>query len=109
MGADTRVAVVGAGISGLICARTLAENGCDVNVYEKSRGVGGRMSTRRVDDTLSFDHGAQYFTARDGRFKRYVESWIDDGLVQPWHGRIVVVEKGVIKADKTGDNWRVRS
>jgi predicted NAD/FAD-dependent oxidoreductase len=53
---------------------------------------------------LSFDHGAQYFTARDGRFKRYVQSWLDDGLVQPWNGRIVVIEKGVIKADKTGDN-----
>ena len=98
------VAVVGAGISGLICARTLADHGCDVTVYERSRGVGGRMSTRRVDESLSFDHGAQYFTARDGRFKRYVQSWVDDGLVQPWNGRIVVVEKGVIKADKTGDN-----
>ncbi len=38
------------------------------------------------------------------RFKRYVESWIDDGLVQVWDGRIVVVEKGVVKAEKTGDN-----
>ncbi|MGI9472394.1 MAG: FAD-dependent oxidoreductase [Rubripirellula sp.] len=98
------VAVIGAGISGLVCARTLADHGCEVRVYEKSRGVGGRMSTRRVDETLSFDHGAQYFTARDGRFKRYVQSWIDDGLIQSWNGRIVVVEKGVIKADKTGDN-----
>ncbi len=60
-----KVAVIGAGISGLMCARTLADHGCDVSVFEKSRGVSGRMSTRRVDDSLSFDHGAQYFTARD--------------------------------------------
>ncbi len=99
-----KVAVIGAGISGLICARTLADHGCDVDVFEKSRGVSGRMSTRRVDDRLSFDHGAQYFTARDHRFKRYVESWIHDGVVQPWDGRIVVVEKGVVKAEKAGDN-----
>lgn len=98
-----RIAVIGGGISGLICARTLADHGCDVNVYEKSRGLGGRMSTRRVNETLSFDHGAQYFTARDDRFKRYVESWVDDGLVQPWNGRLVVVNKGVITANKTGD------
>jgi hypothetical protein len=98
-----KVAVIGAGISGLICARTLADHGCEVCIFEKSRGVGGRMSTRRVGDTLSFDHGAQYFTVRDGRFKRYVQSWVDDGLVRPWNGRIVVIEKGVIKADKTGD------
>ncbi len=99
-----KVAVIGAGISGLICARTLADHGCDVAVYEKSRGVGGRMSTRRVDNILSFDHGAQYFTTRDVRFKRYVRSWVDDGLVQPWNGRIVVVENGVVKAEKTADN-----
>ena len=50
---------------------------------------------------MSFDHGAQYVTARDDRFKRYVQSWIDDKLVQRWSGRIVVVEKGTIKAEKT--------
>ncbi len=99
-----KVAVIGAGISGLMCARTLADHGCDVSVFEKSRGVSGRMSTRRVDDSLSFDHGAQYFTARDDRFKRYVESWMHDGLVQTWDGRIVVLEKGVVKAEKAGDN-----
>ncbi len=87
-----------------MCARTLADHGCDVSVFEKSRGVSGRMSTRRVNASLSFDHGAQYFTVRDDRFKRYVESWIHDGLVQTWDGRIVVVEKGVVKAEKADDN-----
>ena len=43
-----RVAVVGAGISGLICARTLLDHGLAVTVFEKSRGVGGRMATRRT-------------------------------------------------------------
>ncbi|TWU56266.1 FAD-dependent oxidoreductase [Rubripirellula reticaptiva] len=98
-----KVAVIGAGISGLTCARTLADHGCDVSVFDKSRGVSGRMSTRRLEDAISFDHGAQYFTARDGRFKRYVESWIDDGIVQRWDGRIVAVEKGVVYSEKVGD------
>ncbi len=98
----SKVAVIGAGISGLMCARTLADHGFDVTVFEKSRGVSGRMSTRRVDDNLSFDHGAQYFTARDKRFKRFVQSWIHDGLVQKWDGRIVVVENGIVKAEKRG-------
>ena len=61
------VAIVGAGIAGLVAARTLRDHGLDVRIFEKSRGVGGRMATRRTDDG-SFDHGAQYFTARDGRF-----------------------------------------
>ncbi|TWU32014.1 Deoxyribodipyrimidine photo-lyase [Novipirellula artificiosorum] len=99
-----KVAVIGAGMSGLMCARTLADHGCDVRVLEKSRGVAGRMSTRRAENNLSFDHGAQYFTARDERFKRYIQSWLDDGLIAPWNGRIVAVEKGVIKAEKSSDN-----
>ncbi|MCX6834114.1 MAG: FAD-dependent oxidoreductase, partial [candidate division Zixibacteria bacterium] len=54
-----RVAVIGAGISGLISARTFHELGFDVTVFEKSRGPGGRTATRRADPGLSFDHGAQ--------------------------------------------------
>ena len=76
-----RVAVIGAGISGLMCARTLLDHGIDVTVFEKGRGVGGRMATRRTDDGLQFDHGAQYFTVRDERFERYVDSWLQDGIV----------------------------
>lgn len=97
-----RVAVIGAGISGLMCARTLVDHGFDVRVYEKSRGVSGRMATRRVNDRWSFDHGAQYFTARDERFRRNVQSWVHDGHVRCWDGRIVVLENGVVHADKAG-------
>ncbi|MDA8744552.1 FAD-dependent oxidoreductase [Rubripirellula amarantea] len=93
---DTRVAVIGAGIGGLMAARTLMDHGIDVTVFEKSRGVGGRTATRRVQDVegLTFDHGAQYFTAKDRRFCRYVHSWIHDGVVQPWLGRIVELKVG---------------
>ena len=66
-----RVAVIGAGISGLVCARLLVEQGMEVTVFEKSRGVGGRMATRRTPEGCHFDHGAQYFTVRDERFRRY--------------------------------------
>jgi predicted NAD/FAD-dependent oxidoreductase len=53
--AQPTVAVVGAGISGLTWARTLADHGLPVTVFEKSRGVGGRMATRRSDDGVMFD------------------------------------------------------
>ena len=96
------VAVVGAGLSGLMCARTLADHGFSVTVFEKSRGAGGRMSTRRAADDLRFDHGAQYFTARDDRFRRYVDSWVHDDLVARWEGRIVVLEDGATKERKSG-------
>ncbi len=78
------VAVIGAGISGLIAARTLADHGLPVVVFDKGKSVGGRMSSRRVDGHVSFDHGAQYFTARDPRFRRYVDSWLQQGVVARW-------------------------
>ncbi len=97
-----RVAVVGAGLAGLFAARTLADHGLRVTVFEKSRGVGGRMATRRTERGLQFDHGAQYFTVRDPHFRRYVDSWQQDGLVHPWRGRIVVLDHGAVTAEKAG-------
>lgn len=86
-GKRLRVIVVGAGMSGLAAARTLSDQGHDVVVLEKSRGPGGRMSTRRKAGYL-FDHGAQYFTAGDSRFLRHVLAWQERGLVERWEARI---------------------
>lgn len=89
-----RVAIVGAGLAGLVAARTLQDHGLDVQVFEKSRGVGGRLATRRSDSGGGFDHGAQYFTVRDDRFARHVRSWIQQGLVEPWLQPIVELQPG---------------
>lgn len=86
-----RVAVLGAGISGLAAARALHDQGHRVSVFEKSRGRGGRAATRRLEG-LSIDHGAQYFTARDPRFHRVVEQWCERGLVMPWRGKLGVFD-----------------
>ena len=91
-----RVAVIGAGISGLICARTLADYGFPVTVFDKGRGLGGRAATRRVEPDLSFDHGAQYFTARDLNFARYASAWRAQGVVAEWGGRVVKLQGGSV-------------
>jgi predicted NAD/FAD-dependent oxidoreductase len=96
-----RVAVVGAGLAGLTTARVLQDQGHDVVVVEKARGPGGRMATRR-HEPWCFDHGAQYFTARDPRFLRHVEAWRERGLVEAWEGRIGVLEGGRILAAGSG-------
>jgi predicted NAD/FAD-dependent oxidoreductase len=75
--------VIGAGITGLLAARSLQAAGASVTVMEKSRGLGGRMATKRVGDAV-FDHGAQFFTATDPRFIELVEGWSKAGLVAPW-------------------------
>ncbi len=77
-------------MSGLICSRQLAARGWRVVLVDKARGPGGRMSTRRVEGT-AFDHGAQYFTARDKRFIEQVEGWVADGIVQEWTGRLAAI------------------
>ncbi len=79
----TRVAVIGAGMAGLAAARRLAAAGVEPTVFDKSRGLGGRMATRRVDD-LQFDHGAQYFTAKGPRFRALVEDWRTAGRAAEW-------------------------
>jgi renalase len=75
--------IVGAGISGLIAARTLNQEGWTVTVLDKGRGVGGRMATRRIGRG-NFDHGAQFFTVRGERFAGLVEGWLEAGVATEW-------------------------
>ncbi|TNF58884.1 MAG: FAD-dependent oxidoreductase [Burkholderiales bacterium] len=79
--ARPHVAVVGAGMAGVACARTLLQAGHPVSLFEKSRGFGGRMATRR-SEFGGFDHGTQYFTVRDTRFARALLTAQD--VVRPW-------------------------
>lgn len=81
------IAIIGAGLAGLACATSLQAAGHTIALFDKGRGPGGRMSSRRVATPLgeaSFDHGAQYFTARDPLFQAQVETWHNAGLAQPW-------------------------
>jgi renalase len=90
------VAVIGAGLAGLTAARVLHDRGRAVTVFDKGRGVGGRLSTRRAD-VGPFDHGAQYFTARDPLFRRAIEGWIAAGAAAPWAARIVRMAGGSVE------------
>ena len=78
-----KIAIIGAGMAGLSAASRLREAGADCTVFEKSRGLGGRMATRRVG-SLQFDHGAQYLTARGARFQSRLARWQAEGSVAEW-------------------------
>jgi predicted NAD/FAD-dependent oxidoreductase len=77
------VAIIGAGLAGAVCARTLADAGHAVTVFEKSGGMGGRLSTRR-SDSGSFDHGAQYLTARGAPMRELLDELTEKDAAAPW-------------------------
>ena len=77
------VAVIGAGLAGLACARRLAEAGVHARVFEAQRAPGGRLATRRFA-TASFDHGAQFLTAVDAGFIRVLEAAEAAGAAARW-------------------------
>ncbi|MBM3873879.1 MAG: hypothetical protein FJ382_09140 [Verrucomicrobia bacterium] len=82
---NRKIAIIGAGVAGLSAARVLSTSGARLVVLEKSRGVGGRMATKRVGEAV-FDTGAQFFTARADGFAADVQRWVDLGRAEPWPG-----------------------
>jgi len=88
MSTAQRIAIVGAGMAAVTCARTLVQAGHHVTVFEKSHGAGGRMSTRS-SAFGSFDHGTQYFTVRDPRFELALTTV--PGLCRRWSANTVQV------------------
>jgi renalase len=77
------IAIIGAGLAGLSCARQLHAAGLRITVFDKSRGLGGRLCTRRGNNWQA-DHGAQYFTARVPAFRQQVDDWLHAGVVVEW-------------------------
>ena len=86
-----KIAVIGAGLSGLTFASSLSSK-ADITVFEKSRGIGGRMATR-YSARYEFDHGAQYFTAKGQAFQNFLEPYIKQGVVQNWQPNLVTLTK----------------
>ncbi|NBX46609.1 MAG: FAD-binding protein [Chloroflexi bacterium] len=80
-----RAVVIGAGPAGLSAASRLALAGVDVTVLEKSRGIGGRVATRRTRDGLAFDHGAQFVTARGTSFGAFLQGASEIGCASEWN------------------------
>ena len=77
------IAIIGTGIAGLSAAHALQTAGHTVHLFDKSRGSGGRMSSKR-SEAGNLDMGAQYFTARDRRFVEEVQRWQAKGWASEW-------------------------
>lgn len=93
------VAIIGAGLAGLTCGTALKGLIKDVKIFEKSVIPGGRVATFRAGH-YEFNHGAQYFTVNNPLFWNIVSAWQTEGIVRPWDGWIVELQRGqVINSD----------
>lgn len=88
--ASPRIAIIGAGMAGLTCAHQLRQQGWSPVIFEKSRGIGGRLATRRTDSGNAYDHGAQFVTARDPAFVDLLETLQRSGAAAAWTPRLPV-------------------
>ncbi|MEQ8821332.1 MAG: FAD-dependent oxidoreductase [Sumerlaeia bacterium] len=80
-----RCLIVGAGMAGLAAARVLHDAGIEVVILEKSRGVGGRMATRRLGDPPArVDTGAQYISAKSPEFQALIDECLAAGAAKVW-------------------------
>lgn len=95
------IAIIGAGMAGTACARTLVQAGFHVTVFEQESTPGGRM-THTDTASGSFDPGVQYFTVRDPRFAHALDVTVP-GLCRPWSATTIVV------LDQTGRKVARRS
>ena len=80
----TDILIIGAGLAGLLAATDLQASGFHSIVVDKGRGVGGRLASRRIG-SATFDHGAQFITARTPRFAALLNEWQELGLVTEWY------------------------
>ncbi|WP_428030000.1 NAD(P)/FAD-dependent oxidoreductase [Ancylobacter sp.] len=95
-----RIAIIGAGISGLTLAHALRGH-AEITVFEQARGTGGRTSSRR-EGRYRFDHGAPCFTVRAPAFADWLAPLLAADVVAEWPGMVVTLHAGRL----TGPRYR---
>jgi renalase len=85
---EPKIAVIGAGITGAACSNALKKSGLNPIIFEKSRGVGGRLTTRRTDEHINFDHGVQFITGRSDKFKKMLIEFSIQDTAEVWKPRL---------------------
>ena len=93
------VVVVGAGLSGAACARTLVDGGARVRLVERGRAPGGRMASPEVHGRR-VDLGPGFVTSKDDEFGALLRDWERRGLTTPWvDGTEVLGPDGLTRKD----------
>ncbi len=96
-----RVAIIGAGLSGLVLAHRL-KSCARVALFEKSGGVGGRMATRHAG-SFHFDHGAQYFFVKTVEFREFLQPFLGSNAVSRWDADFAELDQGATVSQRRWD------
>lgn len=94
-----KVAIIGSGVSGLVAAKKLQAKFA-TTIFDKARGVGGRLSTKYNALGHQFDMGAQFFTVGDEDFNAFIAPYVSSGVLQPWLGKFISIESGKLVVDR---------
>ena len=97
--------IIGGGISGLTIATELKRNGIKSTIFDKGRGIGGRLATRRIKHSSDiegiFDYGAQHFTVTNPKFQAWVNEWLKQGIVEKWSKGFPTVDGNIENHNQT--------
>ena len=84
------IAIIGAGMAGITCATELQKLGKNVIILEKSRGVGGRLATRRLFETIA-DHGTCYLSPKQPQFQALIDGLVNAKIVATWTNTVSIL------------------
>ena len=86
----SKITIIGSGFSSAVLSKNLKEK--DVLIFDKSRGPGGRSSTRRVEHVGVFDHGLQFICPKKKEFKLFLKQHLTS-FVKEWDGEFILFEE----------------
>ena len=93
-----KLIIIGSGFSAGVLTRCINEK--DILLFDKSRGPGGRSSTRRVENIGAFDHGLQFISPKDKKFELFLDNYLGS-FIKKWEGEHICYEENKkIKGEK---------
>jgi predicted NAD/FAD-dependent oxidoreductase len=108
-----KIAVIGAGVSGIAATKRLVEQGFEVSLFDQGKSAGGRLGLRTLRNSpnigRNIDVGAAYFTAQDQQFIEQKDKWIHADLVFEWTEEFQVYESSEFTSKKGPMRYAVRN
>lgn len=103
-----KIGIIGAGMAGLTAGRILARAGHEIIVFEKSKGFGGRMSTRRpkISPRQIMDHGAPFISGTTKEFQDFINELEENNVIKKWTDTFSSYRDGQIVSEIPGSDGK---